>query len=80
MGYGTKEHITAILLHLSTPIHRRSFKPVGNYLPKFKDIAILSIELAAIEMVKSGHCIIKIKDKSLQTIDILSLFNGKYFA
>ena len=83
MGYGTKEHISAIMQYFSTPIHRRSFKPVSNYMPRIKDvndIGILSIEIAASEMVKSGHKIIKVKDESIKVVDIISLFNDKYFA
>ena len=83
MGYGTKEHIAAIKSNFSTPIHRQSFKPILDYMPKFSDImdiGILSIELAASEMVKSGHKIIRIKDKSLKMVDIISSFNSQYFA
>ena len=83
MGYGTKEHISAIKKNFSTPIHRRSFKPVFKYMPKFKDIKdidTLRIQIAASEMVKLGHKIIYIKDHSLNIIDILSLFNASYHA
>ena len=82
MGYGTKEHISAIKNSFSTPIHRQSFKPILDYMPKFRDIidiGVLSIELAACKMVKSGHKIIRIKDKSLQSIDVISLFDQQYF-
>ena len=82
MGYGTKEHISAITRNLSTPIHRQSFNPISNYTPKFKDILDirkLSIELAASKIVKMGHEIIRIKDDSLNYIDILSLFDEEYF-
>tara|TARA_Y100001970_G_C14196519_1_gene838434 strand:+ start:676 stop:1599 length:924 start_codon:yes stop_codon:yes gene_type:complete len=82
MGYGTKEHIVAIKNNFSTPIHRQSFKPILDYMPKFRDImdiGILSIELAACELVKSGHKIISIKDKSLKVVDIISMFNNQYY-
>ncbi len=32
MGYGTKEHLAGLAQHGVTPIHRRSFKPVPQYL------------------------------------------------
>lgn len=83
MGYGTKEHISAIRENFSTPIHRQSFNPVSDYIPGFKnisDIGVLSIEIAASEMVKSGHKIIRIKDSSLEVVDIISSFNNEYFA
>ena len=31
MGYGTKEHIQALKENFSTPIHRKTFKPVSDY-------------------------------------------------
>ena len=30
MGYGTKEHLTALRSHGPTPLHRRSFAPVAQ--------------------------------------------------
>ena len=32
MGYGTKEHLAGLAAHGETPIHRRSFRPVQDYL------------------------------------------------
>ena len=32
MGYGTKEHLAGLAAHGATPIHRRSFRPVQEYL------------------------------------------------
>jgi ribonuclease HII len=32
MGYGTKEHLAGLAAHGATPIHRRSFRPVQDYL------------------------------------------------
>lgn len=32
MGYGTKEHLAGLAVHGATPIHRRSFRPVQDYL------------------------------------------------
>ncbi|MFV0557216.1 MAG: ribonuclease HII [Enterococcus sp.] len=31
-GYGTKEHLTGLATHGITPIHRKTFAPVKNYL------------------------------------------------
>ena len=36
-GYGTKFHLKMIKKYRSTPIHRKSFKPISQYLPKVKD-------------------------------------------
>lgn len=32
MGYGTREHLAGLAAHGVTPIHRRSFRPVRDYL------------------------------------------------
>lgn len=32
MGYGTKEHLAGLAKYGATPIHRRTFKPVPDYL------------------------------------------------
>lgn len=32
MGYGTKKHLAGLAAHGATPIHRRSFRPVQDYL------------------------------------------------
>ena len=32
MGYGTREHLAGLAAHGVTPIHRRSFRPVQEYL------------------------------------------------
>ena len=83
MGYGTKEHMSALRENYSTPIHRQTFNPISDYMSKISDISdigILSIELAAAEMVKAGHKIIRVKDRSLKVLDIISSFNNKYFA
>ena len=83
MGYGTKEHISALKKKLSTPIHRQSFNPIPDYMPRFgdiSDIGVLSTELAACEMIKTGHEIIRVKDSSLKVVDIISSFNNEYFA
>ena len=35
-GYGTKQHMMALKNFMSTPIHRRSFKPVNKTLPTLR--------------------------------------------
>ena len=63
MGYGTKEHIQALKENFSTPIHRKTFKPVSDYLPGFEDIEDikkLRLQLAATDLLKNAHCLINI--------------------
>ena len=82
MGYGTKEHMHAIKTNFSTPIHRQTFKPISSYIPKISDIPNikdLSIKLAACKIVRSGHKIISINCKSLNIIDIISIFNNQCY-
>ena len=63
MGYGTKEHIQALEKAFSTPIHRKTFKPVSDYLPNFSDltdIKKLRLQLAATDLLKKSHSLINI--------------------
>ena len=63
MGYGTKEHIQALGENFSTPIHRKTFKPVSDYLPNFndiEDIKRLRLQIAATDLLKNAHCLINI--------------------
>ena len=63
MGYGTKEHIQALGENFSTPIHRKTFKPVSDYLPDFndiEDIKRLRLQIAATDLLKNAHCLINI--------------------
>ena len=78
MGYGTKEHISALKAMFSTPIHRQSFKPVEDCMPSMKDIddiSRLSIKLAASKIIKSGHSIL---DINYNDSYIMSLFNNNF--
>ena len=55
MGYGTKEHIQALGKSFSTPIHRKTFKPVSDYLPNFSDLTDINrlrLQLAATDLLK----------------------------
>ena len=63
MGYGTKEHIQALRKGFSTPIHRKTFKPVSDYLPNFSDLADINrlrLQLAATDLLKNAHSLVKI--------------------
>lgn len=63
MGYGTKEHIQALEKSFSTPIHRKTFKPVSDYLPNFSDltdIKKLRLQLAATDLLKKSHSLLNI--------------------
>ena len=37
-GYGTKKHVESLEAKLACPIHRKSFRPVYNYLPSVEEI------------------------------------------
>ena len=63
MGYGTKEHIQALEESFSTPIHRKTFKPVSDYLPDFSDLTDINklrLQLAATDLLKKTHSLINI--------------------
>ena len=63
MGYGTKEHIQALRKGFSTPIHRKTFKPVSDYLPNFSDLTDINrlrLQLAATDLLKNAHSLVKI--------------------
>ena len=65
MGYGTKQHMDALKLNFATPIHRKSFNPVGNYLPTISwlkennKVRWMAQKLVAIYLQKSGYIIDK---------------------
>lgn len=68
-GYGTKFHIEMIKENFSCPIHRRSFRPIKEYLPKLKNfktndkIKLLGFQIAASFMVKNNFKILLFNDK-----------------
>jgi len=68
-GYGTKKHIESIKMYNSTPIHRKSFRPISDYIPTFKnfktnsDIYVLGLQLVAVELIKRKFEIIYFNDK-----------------
>tara|TARA_B100001123_G_C15228113_1_gene994014 strand:- start:553 stop:1509 length:957 start_codon:yes stop_codon:yes gene_type:complete len=59
-GYGTKLHVNMIETLFSSPIHRKTFKPVKYYLPTLKNydtdtkIHLLAKQLTASFMIKKG--------------------------
>ena len=81
-GYGTKQHIEAIKKNKATPIHRKSFKPVPNYLPTFAYytrnhlISKLGEQLVACKMIRSGYEILNTNYSMLKAeeIDIISRY------
>ena len=78
MGYGTKEHIEALRSSFSTPIHRKSFNPVSECMPRFKDIKDiqrLSRQIVGTQLLKQGHEILMIHGESC-ALDILTSFKG----
>ncbi len=65
-GYGTKGHISLLQKNLASPIHRKSFRPVPNYMPTFnkliedKKILQWTIGLISRELVRKNHTIINV--------------------
>ena len=63
-GYGTKFHLDAIKENMACPIHRKSFKPINDYLPTIKDykgnekIDLLGKQLVASYLIKKNYQII----------------------
>ncbi len=64
-GYGTAEHLTALVLHKATPIHRKTFNPVQNNLPTLtwlreeKKVGKLGEQLVALKYYGNGYTIIE---------------------
>ena len=67
-GYGTKFHIEALKNILSSPIHRKSFKPINLYLPTIKSyqdsnsFLLLGKQLIASDMIKNNYQIINFNE------------------
>ncbi len=81
-GYGTKFHMDMIKEKFACPIHRKSFKPISNYLPQLKNfkennkIRLLGIQMVASYMVKNNFKILLIDgmyDMAVFKQDILIL-------
>lgn len=79
-GYGTKQHMEALMEFKATPIHRKSFKPVSLNLPtitwlqKTKRVGIVGEQLAACKLMENGHTIISMNENCAPhgEIDIIS--------
>ena len=79
-GYGSKQHINSIKMHLASPIHRQSFKPIFNYLPSlryYKDNSLvteLGKQLVACELIRDGYEILEMNYNfsKLGEVDIVS--------
>ena len=83
-GYGTKQHMEALINFKATPIHRKSFKPVSQNLPtiawlqKSKRVDIVGEQLAACKLLNEGHIIISMNENCSPhgKIDIISEKDG----
>ncbi len=79
-GYGTKQHMEALIEFKATPIHRKSFKPVSLNLPTIiwlqetKRVGIIGEQLAACKLMTEGHTIISMNENCAPhgEIDIIS--------
>ncbi len=79
-GYGTKQHMEALIEFKATLIHRKSFKPVSLNLPtiswlqKTKRVGIVGEQLAACKLMNEGHTIISMNENCAPhgEIDIIS--------
>tara|TARA_S200000501_G_scaffold366695_1_gene401943 strand:- start:7334 stop:8314 length:981 start_codon:yes stop_codon:yes gene_type:complete len=83
-GYGTRKHFEAIKLYGSSPIHRKSFKPVLDFLIPItnltkRDLDCLGKKYAAISIVKNGFEIkeMNYNKPNIGQIDIIHLENNK---
>ena len=80
-GYGTKFHLEMIKKYKSTPIHRKSFKPISQYLPKVKDfntdkkLIELGIKICGVHYVKKLCNIVHLYNY----YDMLAVSNDKIF-
>ena len=91
-GYGTKFHLNMIKEQKSCPIHRKTFKPINNYLPIIKDyknnknLDLLGKQLVASYLIKRNYQIIIFnnrydlvckKDNLIIIVDIEVFINNK---
>jgi Holliday junction resolvase-like predicted endonuclease len=79
-GYGTKQHMEALTQYKATSIHRKSFKPVKQNMPTItwlsenKRVGIVGEQLAACDLINSGHKILHMNEilAPFGEIDIIS--------
>jgi len=83
-GYGTKQHIEAIVTSKASPIHRQSFNPVSLHLPTFaylkrnRLIGRLGEQLTACQFIRCGYEILETNYTvpKIGEIDIISRDEG----
>ena len=83
-GYGTKQHMEAIISKKASPLHRKSFNPVSQHLPSFayikrnRLIGKLGEQLVACKMIRSGNEILETNYNVAKVgeIDIISRDEG----
>ncbi len=79
-GYGTKTHIESLNEWKASPIHRRTFRPVMDYMPtlgwyrKHRRVGMLGEQLAALFLFNNGHVIraMNVRCQPYGEIDIIS--------
>jgi|GEM_PF-78992 len=83
-GYGTKKHFEAIKKIGSLSIHRKSFKPVNQYLISVgklnnRDLGILGEKCAGVSIIKLGYKIIEMNYlvPKIGEIDIIHMENDE---
>tara|TARA_B100000029_G_scaffold516704_1_gene632908 strand:- start:3115 stop:4089 length:975 start_codon:yes stop_codon:yes gene_type:complete len=83
-GYGTKKHLEFIKKYKAVLIHRKSFKPISDYLPNityYKENNLfhtLGLQIVACKKVRNKYTILKINYQCSdnQKVDIISLKNN----
>lgn len=73
-GYGTKHHIESIRQYKSSIIHRKSYKPIKDYLPSF-DYYIENNIIGELLLQISGDYLIR-KGYDILTIDDLAIYGS----
>ena len=83
-GYGTKYHMESLKVNMATPIHRKSFNPVSNYLPTFAWIKEndkmkwMANRLACLYLIEKQYKIeaLEVFNCSQTNIDIVGDYNN----
>jgi len=87
-GYGTKKHIESLKVNLATPIHRKSFKIVKDYLPSFSfydknnSFSNLGYQYIGSQYIRNQYKLLdtKIKiEKNDDIVDFLFYKDNHYF-
>ena len=80
-GYGTPEHLNNLKTYLACPIHRKSFRPVSDYLPSLAKLKLQrklgkwGKRLAARALMRKGYSILGVNFSVLPygEIDIVAM-------